>query len=285
MKIIINKHPNEFMDIEIFNNIISVIAKDFNTISLDGYEVFNHPEIDKILTNSNLSNVFLRIYTTCLFDINIDNYLNNINELVIKVSKKNINNPIFYRNLSALLTYNIHISLYLTLDNSWENYNKYIKIINDINWNSVWMKLEKKFTVPRKIYFENYKPFYISFFRNLEKSNTKAILDCNQIPPCLFTKEELKLIENNSIRKLSPLGCCVPNIYIDEDMIIKTCLNKCRYNNYNIFDVKSFDFSDTYNALIVKNNINNYMNRCKDCILKHEAKCYCGCLNWEYYEK
>lgn len=285
MKIIINKNSEHFINIDIFENIISVIKKEFINIELDGYEIFNHPSILNIIDLAKNTQNNLIVYTPCTFSKNINKLSQNIDEFVIKISKKNIDNNLFWENIQTIQESGKTISILLTLDDNLSNNHKYLKAINKINPKNIRIKLSEDFSILRNEYFKRYKQSFIQFIKLINEMKLKIILECRQLPACVFSRYELELIEKTSIRGLSPLGCCVPEFYIDEDMIMKTCLKKYKNYNLSVFDLKSFGYSDTFSNIVVKHDIDNYVSNCVKCPMKKEGICYCSCLNWEYYEK
>ena len=154
--------------------------------------------------------------------------------------------------------------------------------------------LEENRNIDAHSYFESMKPRMFEFFHELLKNEIIPNFDCNKIPSCLVTKEELAqfspylcnaYIKNNIGRSniISTTVHCAPVIDIRQDLTAVRCfgLSACtkqhienyagikELENYYLRTIDAF----AYNAA--------YSSKCVDCHLRKVMKCSGGCLAYK----
>lgn len=128
----------------------------------------------------------------------------------------------------------------------------------------------------KKLYYLSMKKRTLKFFSLAKKYNKKISLDCNQIPSCYFTENELRLI--NDVVVENKLKFCQPVIDITPDFQASAC-----FGAYDLVDCKIFNNLNelkNYLFLVKMNNkrILNYDEQCQNCKLYQYAICQGGCL-------
>lgn len=134
-------------------------------------------------------------------------------------------------------------------------------------------------------YFAEVKPGLFDFFRKLREIGTIPYLDCNILPPCLVTVDEMlefsKWGESNPFVtvKTEHTGC-MPVIDILSDGTAVRCFGLSEYTKTNIKDFASIsDLRKYYIRTVDAYAVNSvYDNRCKGCYKFKTAKCSGGCL-------
>lgn len=143
-------------------------------------------------------------------------------------------------------------------------------------------------------YFESMKPRMFEFFHELLRNEIIPNFDCNKIPSCLVTEEELvqfhpylnsKFIKNNIGH--SNIGSinvhCSPVIDIRQDLTavrcfgLSSCTKQCieefngikELENYYLRTVDAFAYNTSYCV------------KCVDCHLRKVMKCSGGCLAYK----
>jgi sulfatase maturation enzyme AslB (radical SAM superfamily) len=146
-------------------------------------------------------------------------------------------------------------------------------------------------TVPTKINedyvsikeYEKFIPGILEFFKYANRRNIRLSIDCNNIPKCLFEKEELLevILGNNDMceRKY----CTMP-LDIDMDLNVTRC-----FPFKNRFEVNLEDFNDMgelvdyFGSRIDKYRFNEpTFKECVDCELFKERLCQGGCLIYKF---
>lgn len=132
--------------------------------------------------------------------------------------------------------------------------------------------LKDKFT-----YYESLKPKFLEFVKQMHlRPGPTLTLDCNQIPTCFFTKEEIHLIDSQATRFVNKV--CSPVIDITPDFTASSCFGA--YKEVNCEDFKDLDQLNTFmihKAIVPMVELNND-GRCKDCREHEFLSCQGGCL-------
>lgn len=146
-------------------------------------------------------------------------------------------------------------------------------------------------------YFESMKPRMFEFFHDLLKNEIIPNFDCNKIPSCLITKEELVQFQiylaNTFIREnigksniITPDVHCAPVIDIRQDLTavrcfgLSTCTKQHIENFAGIRELENF-YLRTIDAYAY-NTV--YNSKCMDCHLREVMKCSGGCLAYKINE-
>lgn len=128
----------------------------------------------------------------------------------------------------------------------------------------------------KETYYTNAKPLFLDFVRMANYNNIKVDLDCNNIPFCYFSDQELKevkmagCVENNK--------WCNPVIDITPDMKATSC-----FGAYNLVDIKDFECIEDvqkyfqYTAMYERYKKNN-TGKCQNCKQYQNLICQGGCL-------
>lgn len=83
-------------------------------------------------------------------------------------------------------------------------------------------------------YYEKMKPIFIQFCKDAFLHKCKIIIDCNHIPPCILSIEDMKIIER--VCESSIGDFCDPVIDITMDGKATSC-----FGVYNPVDIYQFN--------------------------------------------
>ena len=129
--------------------------------------------------------------------------------------------------------------------------------------------------VDKDDYYMEAKEIFLPFVQKAKESGVKIHLDCNHIPECYFTEEELSLI--------SPIvdgfhSYCEPVVDITPDFQGTAC-----FGAYKLFDLSKFDnLADVERYLRYKRLYplaeSNIDGKCKTCPKHENLSCQGGCL-------
>jgi len=135
-------------------------------------------------------------------------------------------------------------------------------------------------------YFNELKPLFIQFCKDAIDSEVKLCADCNQIPPCYFDDDELKII-NKAVKPSYEHTYCAPVIDFHADMTVTNC------HGWNTKPISMYEFkniNEIYRYFeakqcppIVTKNLDN--DRCKDCKYGKLGKCCGGCPAFVSFEE
>ena len=135
-------------------------------------------------------------------------------------------------------------------------------------------------------YFNKMKPRVLEFFAVLAKKGIAPFFDCNNMPGCVWTKEErLEALShyNGADKKTNLFDVsvrCQPVIDILPDLSIIRCFGLSEYTKKNISDFDNIDDARNY---YIKNidcfgfNV-CHSEKCQDCYEHSIGKCNGGCF-------
>ena len=143
-------------------------------------------------------------------------------------------------------------------------------------------------------YFESMKPRMFSFFHELLKNDIIPNFDCNKIPSCLVSEDELMqfstYLSSEFIRQninksniSSNEVHCTPVIDIRQDLTAVRCFGLSDCTKQRIDDFSGILELEKFYIRIVDAYAYNtsYCNKCLDCHLRKVMKCSGGCLAYK----
>lgn len=143
-------------------------------------------------------------------------------------------------------------------------------------------------------YFERMKPRMFQFFHDLLRNEIIPNFDCNKIPSCLVSEEELAqfqpYLENPYIKENighsnigSQIVTCRPVIDIRQDLTAVRCFGLSACTKQRIEDYHGIKELENYYLRTVDAYACNtaYSSKCVDCHLRKVMKCTGGCLAYK----
>lgn len=288
---------NTIMELEDLNNILNYFKKapeKVHHISIMGGEPLLHPQFEDI---------YLIVKQFCK-DYSIKNspsiFTNGINlsqfRDTIKNSKiiLNINNPniIGENNWNQIkqgileLKGDNELTLGINLYNGMPNYNYFFELAVETKL----LEIRCSITAPygekkeqnRFEYADEHKQLFLNFIQDAKKYKIQPRVDCNYIPKCRFTEEELNILEE---AKIISMDWCYPAIDILPDMTCYSCFGF--QNPVNLLDFENLEQVEQYllnNYSIPKVESREYcVNNCPLEIYSNtweSTKCQGGCLGF-----
>lgn len=140
-------------------------------------------------------------------------------------------------------------------------------------------------------YFSSMKPRLFEFFHELLGNGIIPNFDCNKIPSCLLTKEDVdqfaKYMKNEFVRKnigrsniANPVVRCSPVIDIRQDLTAVRCFGLSEYTKTKITDFHCISELQNYYMRTVDAYAYNtvYSEKCIACRGRNVTECMGGCL-------
>lgn len=204
-------------------------------------------------------------------------YTLNYNSPEILTSSQKINLDKTLQILNLNPNKKSHLALGCNICNEINDYSFFWDAIKNYNLNplirvSVAAPIYNKDKINKEIYYKNLKQKFITFLQNANKINANIIFDCNQIPLCYFTQDEIKKYN------LQTNLCKNPAIDITPDFQFISCfgtsikLNKENFNN--LTELQNYIKNNIYPELQQNNN----SGKCENCIKLKNQECQGGCL-------
>lgn len=151
--------------------------------------------------------------------------------------------------------------------------------------------LEDERNANAHVYFERMKPGMFKFFHELLSNDIIPNYDCNKIPSCLITEEDVdefrKYGERKYIRKhikdsniQDKIVKCSPVIDIRQDLTAVRCFGLSECTKQNIGDFSGIRELENYYLRTIDAYACNtvYSEKCVDCHAREVRKCNGGCL-------
>lgn len=303
----VNKDSNEITE-ENFDKAVSFIIGNGTreTIGLIGGEPTVHSQfghlLRKLIENEQVKKIV--VYTN---GINVDRYINILSHPKVAILI-NCNSPadIGEKNFERLrknidLLVNEHLCKYkLTLGiNMYKpdfDYDYIVQLLKDFDFKSVRVSV----TVPNvddgrnsdaHAYFLKMKPRVIEFFKTLLESGIVPFFDCNKIPSCLLSEDEVAMFKQYAEDPKTKEGVmksnisntkvrCSPVIDILQDLTAVRCFGLSLYTRQPIENFKTIDeLNDFYLNSIDAYACNTaYSAKCIDCASRKNLQCMGGCI-------
>lgn len=290
------------ISIQQFQNILNWLSKNKQNnyrIGLIGGEPTLHPQIHKILNMTNKycqeKNIENILFTNgVMLDTIVDNLYQT--KLLININTPKAMLSSQFKQLNQNLNYIAELgwleegkynkaTLGCNLCQQIDNYSFFWDIVDNYNISivrvSVTAPVNKKLLENKELYYNSLKNKFLEFIENAYTRHIIAKLDCNQIPRCYFTEQELILI--NQTTSLNSI-ICHPVIDITSDFKASAC-----FGAYDLVDCNNFKNLDAlYNYLLfnktwplIQSNIQGKCSTCKE----HEfLNCQGGCLAFAKYQ-
>lgn len=280
----------KFLSLDNFNYILNFLdLNELTKIGIIGGEPTLHPDFSnfiKILKEKFKKSIV--VFTNGielasfydLFDENTVALININHPNIIKENnyKKLINTLDVFKNNNKLQYVRFGINLYEDIP----DYDFFIDLCKKYNQNQI----RCSYVAPTKqcqkndkeAYYLKGKKLFLDFIESCFYENINVELDCNHIPECYFTKEEIVLL--NKVISKGWHKICEPTIDFTPDLKAASC-----FGNYNPIDITVFtSYDDLYKFFQITNNMkinkNNFNEKCNRCSEFYDKKCQGGCLSF-----
>lgn len=297
----INEEQIKNISIEQFTKILkwclNTSLKPIQHIGLIGGEPLLHPQIIEILNITNeltkQNNIPFIIFTNGIYLDKIINYAPINMNVLININTPNamtgeqwnrLNKNLNKINQLGWLTGDHYkkqkVTLGCNICQEIDDYSFYKKIVENyspaIIRLSVTAPTKEKCLMNKEEYYLSLKDKFLSFISWANTYSIKISFDCNQIPFCYFTPNELALIERVNAQQKPVL--CKPVIDITPDFYASSC-----FGAYDIVDCSQFETVESLTNYflykkIVPLTLNNNQGKCKTCKHHLTLNCQGGCL-------
>ncbi len=256
-----------------FHEILQIINNDKEINQVIVYT--NGIEIDKYIESLENEKFNLLINCNCEKDIgktNFDKLKNNIS--ILKKFKKNkfdIGINLYSKELDYTFIYELlelaelkRLRFSISIPN--DSKEKTIDVING---------------------FKDFKPFLFQFFNECLEKNILPYNDCNSLPNCILTTEDMKiLLKIDNLGKkynykdtiIRSMNTCKPVIDILPDLTSVRCFGLSKYEKVPISNFKNIESLRKYffNKIDIYARITKISNNCNSCNYDYLEKCgYC----------
>lgn len=286
---------NSHISIENFNYFLDFCQKsNIQQLRVIGGEPTQHPKLEKLFGMTSRAKHIkgVHMFTNGIFSPSVRETINqkkdeldlsfllNVNEpdVVGEDKYKIIENNINYLNKNFRLRLGINI---YKKDYDYEHFIKLIKKfdIDKVRVTNAVMKCEK----PKNYYLEN-KEIFFNFINDMHEIGITPGLDCNSIPPCLLSKDELKTATIKCDNYFGQL-ICRPVIDVLPDLSVIRCFG-CENGN-NSDDPPNLKDFNSHEMLIQhfedkEKEFEDFIlfEECKNCPTYEKNNIACGCKKY-----
>ena len=272
-------------------------------LGIIGGEPTLHPNLENIikLFQSNIKE-FPNIAQSIFFTngINLEPYIDLLQDFIVLI---NINSPIFmtdfqYKKIQSVLeiiaqknlfqsgNYSIGVNLFPELD----DYQFIWDIVDKYNIPAIRFSIcapSAQHQKDKEIYYLSMKNKLLEFYKEAYKRNIVLVTDCNQLPLCYYTPQELEFIKQiNIFPSLDLISICEPTIDISPAFTASCCFGQSsglKQETFDRIDCRLFDNLEQLNFYLLHKRLmprflNNGTGRCASCQNFELLKCQGGCL-------
>lgn len=284
------------ISIKAFTEILDFCAPD-GEIGIIGGEPLLHKDFDTLMDIA--ANDFrlgkITVFTNGIFiDKHINALLNRKTTVLINVnSTKDIGKSNFEKidkNIGVLLDAGHRgVSLGINVYENGQDFSDFIYLIKKYGFKKIRLSvvIPKDKTIGGIKYFSKMKPTLFSLYKELLRLDVMPYYDCNAIPECVYTKDELEIL--NALPFTSQFereiftgarSVCSPVIDIYPDKTSTRCFgcfNMARANIEDfdsIADLRNYFFKEIDTRLVHR----YHSEKCKDCYKHKVFGCFGGCL-------
>lgn len=136
----------------------------------------------------------------------------------------------------------------------------------------------------KDLYYNNMKSKFIDFVADAIENNVRLNPDCNQIPPCYFDEEELRMISEVAVDGFIDYPKCEPVIDITPDFKASNCFGA--YGLINCEDFNNLQEIERYMLfkIMCPKILANNSGKCSECDKFKKMQCQGGCLAFSNYK-
>lgn len=140
--------------------------------------------------------------------------------------------------------------------------------------------------IDRFAYFMRLKPTLLALYREMKERNLVPKYDCNVVPPCVFSEEELAFCASmpgapEDIRKITGANAvCRPVIDIYPDLSVSRCFGMSATQRCHLSDFETLEDLIRYYLFHVDGSrlYSDSCSNCTNCYQRNVLRCYGGCL-------
>ncbi len=136
-------------------------------------------------------------------------------------------------------------------------------------------------------YMQSRKDYILGFIQECAHRDIAPYFDCNVIPKCIWTEEQLQILRGvidrfhlKSTNLLGNHGFCRPVIDILPDLTAVRCFGTSDFTKVSIRDFRCFEDLRNYYVNLIDCHVTSCMkhDQCKSCYEKKVLQCTAGCL-------
>lgn len=291
------RHESQIMSVETYVEVLKYLDRMpiVDRIGIIGGEPTLHPDIKQIL-NETESFCMSKNCASVIFTngIHLDNIIPFITRDLFHVLV-NLNSPKvtgqekFDKTIENLdLVYNVFgwkdkVTIGLNIYYELDDYSFFCDTIKKFGLKivrtSVVAPTYKNHREDKEAYYKKMKNKALTVYRNIYEAGAIPQLDCNRVPLCYFSAEEVKKLKEYTNGEYNYFYCS-PVIDINPKLEAVRCFGV--YNPVKIYDFNNLDEISRY--FMIKQDCinieNNRVQRCTNCKHFQSMSCYGGCLSF-----
>lgn len=291
------KEQSKDFDMSDLRDALDFIAPD-REVGLIGGEPLIYPNIDTLLEILYYDPRFLRVtlFTNgIMLDKHIDSLVNRKLSILINLnSSKDIGKSALERidnGISMLCERGMknNITLGINIYEQGQNFDEFIEIASKYGLDRIRLSVsiphdKSEGAIP---YFTKMKGTLLELYKRLKEKNIAPCPDCNIIPECVYTKEELAFIdtlpavsEREKALMLGKTPVCSPIIDVYSDLSATRCFGCYDDLKVSIKDFKNINDLKNYFFMWIDSKRVHVPVReeCKSCYKFNTFSCYGACL-------
>lgn len=287
----------EDIDLDTFVSLLDFASND-GTVGIIGGEPFLHKDITTFIDILNHDPRFYRvtIFTNGIF---LDKALNSLThpktELLVNVnSSKDIGKSNFERmaaniRIATELMGKDRVNLGINVYEKNQDFSEFLSLCEDLKTEKIRVSL----VIPQNKedgsieYFKTMKSTLLKLYKSLFELNISPCYDCNAIPSCVFSSEEMAFLETLPFESqlereifLGNRSVCSPVIDLYPDKTATRCFGmydelRVKIDEFeSINDLKNFFFKEIDCRLVNTKSC----DKCTNCYKFKTFSCFGGCL-------
>ncbi|MFW6007951.1 MAG: radical SAM protein, partial [archaeon] len=212
--------------------------------------------------------------------------LNNPNKIGKEKYEKTCQNIQYLSNYFRAHNLPIRARLGINIDKKDFDYKYIIDKTLEFGFNAIRYSIIVPNTTGEQISLDYYKKFIpqiINFLNDCHKNNIMTSIDCNNIPKCLFTKDDLINMSLCNQDLVIKNHCGMP-LDVDIDLNCTRCFPFFESNSINLRDFNNIEEIMRYFHYTIDRHRFNIptFKECVDCQYFKENKCQGACLTYKF---
>lgn len=287
-------HQSQIMSVDDFVKVLKFLdGQPIGRIGIIGGEPTLHPDIKQILNETKAFCLKNRCASTIFtngihLDVIIPFISRDLFTLLININSPDVTGKENYEKIIE----NLHLiydsfgwedkaSIGLNIYHELDDYSYFYDIIKQFHIKQVRTSIVaptyKDHQKDKEAYYKKMKNKALKVYQKIYEAGAIVRLDCNRIPLCYFSKEEIEKLNLYTDNKYDYFFCS-PTIDITPRLEAVRCFGV--YKPVSIFNFESYDA--LYRYFQVKQDYvqieSNCVQRCKKCKNFDSMSCYGGCL-------
>jgi len=298
----VNQDQAQFLTMETLGQVIKFLQHSHcQEIGLIGGEPTLHPQFGEILSRLVEKEHFRKVFVYSN-GIALERFFPDALKLEV-CYLINVNDPKFigeerFQAIRHMLTaaQQLHhleqFSLGINLFEECQSFEPALQLCTEFGFRALRLSVVvPKNTTSARDYFFQLKPTLMALYHRLKELHITPKYDCNIVPPCMFTQEELQFLRTmpgspeDIARITGAWAVCKPVVDIYPDLSVARCFGFSDKRHHKLTDFS--DISDVERCMIYETDL-QFLGKppeiCAECYLCQTLRCFGGCLRFRRKE-